>query len=50
MKSNMDNDDAFIKIYDSEDIQYHGGDKEEPHGHGHSHGHGHGKEDDGKDE
>jgi zinc transporter 2 len=38
----MDKDDAFIKIYDSEDLQYHGGDKEETEGkkdefHGHSH-------------
>ena len=38
----MDKDDAFIKIYDSEDIQYHGGDKEE------THGHSHGKETEGK--
>jgi hypothetical protein len=32
----MNNDDAFIRIYDSNDFE--GGD----HGHGHSHSHGHG--------
>jgi len=46
----MDKDDAFIKIYDSEDIQYHGGDKEDGHAHSHSHGDGEKKKDDGKDE
>ena len=46
----MDKDDAFIRIYDSEDLQYHGGDKEETHGkkgesHEHKHSHGDGEKD-----